>query len=107
MKIYEDKKARQVAERLSARSRSYLLGDSEHPGTRRHLTASGYLDVDGRLTPYGVRIARVLAAESMWTVEDSTALDAEIRASRKRKPAPRYADPALADACRKILAYPL
>lgn len=109
MKIYEDKSAQKVAKRLSPRSRAYLLGEDENESTRSNLRKLGYLDTDGRLTPYGVRIARILAAESLWSADDSRALDAEIRASRKpRKPAvTRYADPALADACRKILAHPL
>lgn len=109
MKIYEDKGAQKVASRLSPRSRAYLLGDDDDPKIRGALMKVGYVETDGRLTPYGVRIARILAAESLWSADDSRALDAEIRASRKpRKPTvTRYADPALADACRKILAHPL
>lgn len=108
MKIYEDKKARQIAKRLSPKSRAYLLEDEGSEGTKNTLIKYGCLDVNGRLTPHGVRIARALREDSAWTADDSAALDAEIRASRKpRAKVTKKADPDLADACRKILKYPL
>lgn len=102
-----DRDAERRADKLSASSRAYLLGDSENLKTRRTLTDAGYLDIDGRLTALGARVARVVVSESNWTGDDTAALDAQVRASRRPKPAPRYADPELADACRKILAYRL
>lgn len=106
--MWDDREARKRAARLSAKSRAYLLGDVEGkvPAT---LVEHGYVYADGRLTPFGVRVARIIASESCWMREDSVALDAQVRAERRRKPAKvsRYADPELADACRKILAYRL
>lgn len=95
------------ASKLGAAARAFLLGDSEDKQVRWRMTERGYVTPDGRLTDLGRRVARAIATEGAWTDEDSRALDAAIRASRKPRPSGRYADPELADACRKILAYPL
>ena len=99
-------RAEKAAAQLSAKSKAYLLGDAEGPASKA-LADAGCVDDGGRLTPFGVWVARVVADQSRWTKDDSAVLDAEIRESRKPRPARRYADPELADACRKILAYRL
>lgn len=98
-----------AAVQLSPASRAYLLGDSDDPRIRGVLTRAGYLDDDGRLTPFGAAVAHAAKGSlSLWTADDSAALDAEIRASRKPRPKiSKKADPDLADACRKIMKYSL
>jgi hypothetical protein len=81
--------------RLTPEARDYLTGDGESQRGRELLHRMGAVDADGRLTPFGVLLARRALADLQvvpWTREESVALTARMVASGVRLNLPSGAE---------------